>query len=101
MLVAFTVVDANTRMGEFLLQDIGAVSGAVHPAVDGDLRGVAVAVQHEDILAAGAPFDAEAIQPLVYIAQTRVAMVKEVALRHVFAVVAGGVGDLFVPSEWG
>jgi thymidylate synthase, flavin-dependent len=99
VLVAFAVIDADACMGEFPLQDVGAVFRAIHPALDGDQRGVAVAVQHEDILAAGAPFDAESVQSLVYIAQTRVAMVKEVAFRHVFAVVAGGVGDALMPSQ--
>lgn len=98
-LVAFTVIDADTCVGEFFLQNIGAMPWAIHPALHSDLRGIAVALKGEDVLAAGTPSDTEAVQALVDIAQARVTVTEKVAFCHVFAVIACGVGDLCVPSE--
>ena len=75
------------------------MSWTVHPPLHGNLRGLAVTVQHEDVLPTGAPRDSKAVQSLIHIAQSWVAVVEEVAFRHVFAVVAGGVGDPFVPYQ--
>jgi uncharacterized membrane protein YagU involved in acid resistance len=46
------------------------------------------------------PRDSKAVQSLIHIAQSWVVVVEEVAFRHVFAVVAGGVSDPFVPYQW-
>jgi hypothetical protein len=92
--------DANAGFGKDWTQNVGAMSGAVHPAFDGgfdQVVGVSAAVQ---VFAHQLKRKAGIMHPLYGVLAGWIFVVKKVLRRHLLTVTAGNLSQGFIALQW-
>jgi hypothetical protein len=90
---------ANAGVGEFSGQDVLAVAGALHPAPNGRLHRISLAIFFENVFTAPPPGDSGRAKAIVWASELGILVREKSFGDHALAVRSRDIGDLRTPFQ--